>query len=170
MLKKSLVTAGFTTLFALVLFMVYSIVEKVYAKKSVQNKIQNLSVAQLFKMDSTQFQMTSGRPILLVFFNSQCEHCQYELTELKKNLSSFEAVSVLLMSSENIATIKEAAQKFELAASPNAEFVKINRDDVFDNYGSLSVPHLFLYGADRKLIKEFKGETKIEAILQYLPK
>jgi thioredoxin-related protein len=170
MLKKSLVTAGFTTLFALVLFMVYSIVEKVYAKKSVQNKIQNLSVAQLFKMDSTQFQMTSGRPILLVFFNSQCEHCQYELTELKKNLSSFEAVSVLLMSSENIATIKEAAQKFELAASPNAEFVKINRDDVFENYGSLSVPHLFLYGADRKLIKEFKGETKIEAILQYLPK
>jgi thioredoxin-related protein len=170
MLKKSLVTAGFTTLFALVLFMVYSIVEKVYAKKSVQNKIQNLSVAQLFKMDSTQFQMTSGRPILLFFFNSQCEHCQYELTELKKNLSSFEAVSVLLMSSENIATIKEAAQKFELAASPNAEFVKINRDDVFDNYGSLSVPHLFLYGADRKLIKEFKGETKIEAILQYLPK
>lgn len=170
MLKKSLVTAGFTTLFALVLFMVYSIVEKVYAKKSVQNKIQNLSVAQLFKMDSTQFQMTSGRPILLVFFNSQCEYCQYELTELKKNLSSFEAVSVLLMSSENIATIKEAAQKFELAASPNAEFVKINRDDVFENYGSLSVPHLFLYGADRKLIKEFKGETKIEAILQYLPK
>jgi thioredoxin-related protein len=159
MLKKSLVTAGFTTLFALVLFMVYSIVEKVYAKKSVQNKIQNLSVAQLFKMDSTQFQMTSGRPILLVFFNSQCEHCQYELTELKKNLSSFEAVSVLLMSSENIATIKEAA-----------EFVKINRDDVFENFGSLSVPHLFLYGADRKLIKEFKGETKIEAILQYLPK
>jgi thioredoxin-related protein len=170
MLKKSLVTAGFTTLFALVLFMVYSIVEKVYAKKSVQNKIQNLSVAQLFKMDSTQFQMTSGRPILLVFFNSQCEHCQYELTELKKNLSSFEAVSVLLMSSENIATIKEAAQKFELAASPNAEFVKINRDDVFENYGSLSVPHLFLYGADRKLIKEFKGATKIEAILQYVPK
>jgi hypothetical protein len=41
---------------------------------------------------------------------------------------------------------------------------------VFENYGSLSVPHLFLYGADRKLIKEFKGETKIEAILQYVPK
>lgn len=170
MLKKSLVTAGLTTLFALVLFMVYTIVEKVHAKKVVHNKIQTLSVGQLFRMDSTQFQMTSPRPILLVYFNSECEHCQYELTELKKNLPAFNAVSILLMSSENIATIKEAAQKFELAASPNAEFVKINRDDVFENFGSLSVPHLFLYGADRKLIKEFKGETKIEAILQHLPK
>lgn len=170
MLKKSLVTAGLTTLFALVLFMVYTIVEKVTAKKTIQNKIQTLSVARLFTMDSTQFQMTSARPILLVFFNSECEHCQYELSELKKNLPYFKAITILLMSSENIATIKEAAQEFELAASPNAEFVKINRDDVFKNFGSLSVPHLFLYGTDRILIKEFKGETKIEAILQYLPK
>lgn len=170
MLKKLLITAGTTTLFALVLFMVYSIVEKVTAKKTIQNKIQTLSVARLFTMDSTQFQMTSARLILLVFFNSECEHCQYELSELKKNLSAFNAVSILLMSSENISTIKEAAQKFELAASPNTEFIKINRDDVFENFGSLSVPHLFLYGADRKLIKEFRGETKIEAILEYLPK
>jgi thiol-disulfide isomerase/thioredoxin len=170
MLKKSLVTASLTTLFALVLFMVYTIVEKVHAKKAVQNKIQTLSVAQLFKMDSTQFQLALPRPVLLVYFNSECEHCQYELIELKTNLSAFNGISILLMSSENMATIKEAAQKFELAAAPNAEFVKINREDVFEHFGSLSVPHLFLYGADSKLIKEFKGETKIEAILQYLPK
>ncbi len=32
----------------------------------------------------------------------------------------------------------------------------------------LSIPHIFIYGSDKKLRKEFKGETKAEAILKYL--
>lgn len=89
MLKKSLVTAGLTTLFALVLFMVYTIVEKVYAKKAVQNKIRALSVARLFKMDSTQFQMTSARPILLVFLTHSVSTANTNFLNSKKIFQTF---------------------------------------------------------------------------------
>jgi hypothetical protein len=51
----------------------------------------------------------------------------------------------------------------------NIKFLKINRDNVFENFGPLSTPHILIYNEDSKLVKEFKGETKIEAILQYLP-
>jgi thioredoxin-related protein len=167
MLKKSIITASITILLALVLFMVYSIVEKVYTKKSIAEKNQTLSAPTLFKMDSSRYQFTLTSPVLLIYFNTECEHCQYELAELKKNLSAFQQISILLMSSENISVIKRAMEAFGVA--PHVGFVKINRDDVFESFGSLSVPHLFLYGSDRKLIKEFKGETKMEAILKYLP-
>jgi thioredoxin-related protein len=169
MLKKSLLTAGATLLITSVLFMVYGIVEKVIAMKVVGEKRLTLTTVPFFNTDSTNYRVDSANPILLIHFNSECDHCQYELAELSKNLKALKYATVLLMSSENIAVIKETAQDLGLADTPNVSFLKINRDNVFENFGSLSTPHIFIYGKDRKLIKEFKGETKMEAILQYLP-
>jgi thioredoxin-related protein len=164
------ITGGLVTLFAVVLMMVYFIVERVALKKNISEKIQTFSVDRLYAMDSVEYQLQEPKPILLVFFNSECDHCQYELAEIKKHSNAFENTSVLLMSSENISTIQQAAKSFALNDLGNIEFLKINREDVFEKFGSLSVPHIFIYGADRRLIKEFNGETKIEAILQHLPK
>lgn len=72
------------------------------------------------------------------------------------------------MSSENISIIKKTSEDFGLAGLTNIHFTKINARDVFDTFGSVSVPHVFIYGKDSKLIKEFKGETKVEAILKYI--
>lgn len=168
MLKKSLLTIGATTVFALLLFMGYSIVEKLATKKETVAKIKTLPTVRLFTMDSAIFQFPASSAIVLINFNTGCEHCQYELKEIKKNISSFSTGQVVLMSSENIQEIKKASGQYGLAGLENIHFTKINRDNVFDTFGSLSVPHIFIYGTDRKLIKEFKGETKIEAILQHL--
>jgi hypothetical protein len=73
------------------------------------------------------------------------------------------------MSSESIKVIKRTSVDFGLEGIPNIHFVKINPEHVFETFGSLSLPHIFIYGNDRKLIKEFKGETKMDAILKYLP-
>ncbi len=170
MLKKSLLTIGATLLIAAVLFLIYGLVEKVLYKKLVAEKRQTLAAPPLFKMDSTSYQVVSTKPVLLIYFNSECEHCQYELAELKKNLPAFSEATILLMSSENISAIRKAAQNIGLEGSPSLEFIKINQSDLYENFGSLSTPHIFIYGKDRKLIKEFKGETKMDAILQYLPK
>jgi hypothetical protein len=170
MLKKSLLTIGATLLFALVLFMVYGIVEKVIAMKAAGEKKLTLTSVPFFNTDSTNYRVDSANPILLIHFNSDCDHCQYELAELSKNLNALQHATVLLMSSENIAVIKKTSQYLGLMNTPNVNFIKINRDNVFENFGSLSTPHVFIYGKDRQLIKEFRGETKMEAILQYLPK
>jgi thioredoxin-related protein len=170
MFKKALLTTGATLLIAAVLFMVYGIAEKVIAMKAIQEKKLNLTALPFFNTDSINYRVDSTNPVLLVHFNSECEHCQYELDELSKNLNALQHATILLMSSENIAVIKETAQDLGLADTPNVSFLKINRDNVFENFGSLSTPHIFIYDNEHKLIKEFKGETKMEAILQYLPK
>jgi hypothetical protein len=75
-----------------------------------------------------------------------------------------------MVSSEFIKEIKSFSIKYRLNDEPNVTFTKINPEDVYNTFGSVFIPHIFIYGKDRKLIKEFKGETKVEAILQYLPK
>lgn len=120
-------------------------------------------------MDSSTFIFPSSSVNILVYFNSECEHCQYELSEIRKNINLFEDNSIVLLSSENIASIKKTSFDFELANVPNVYFVKINPGDVYKTMGTVSFPHIFIYGKDHKLIKEFKGKAKIEAILKYIP-
>lgn len=168
MVKKSLLIIGFTGLLACTLFLVYSIIEKVAAKKEIQAKIQTLPQITLFGLDSLHFKFPSSA-LAIIFFNSGCEHCQYEMKEIKQKQSLFVNKELVLLSSENISAIRKASQDFQLANQPNIHFTKINPEEVFSTFGSIGVPHIFIYDKDHKLVKEFKGETKVEAIAKYLP-
>jgi len=166
MVKKALITSGITIVFALALFMVYSIIEKQAAKKLVQAKIQSTPVnVKLFTLDSTRFIFPTAKPVILILFNSTCEHCQYELSQIKANITDFNAVELLFVSAEPIEVIKQVASAF--AAADNIKFIKISPEDVYENFGTVRFPTILIYNTAGKLIKEFKGETKIEAILQY---
>lgn len=170
MIKKAILTSLFVILFTAVLAMIYLIIERISQKKAIAENIKTLNVNSVYTLDSLQFRLKETSPVVLIFFNSGCEHCQYELSEIKKNLSSFSGTQLLFLSSENIASIKSAAEKYIGEIPSNINFLKINREDVFEKFGALSVPHIFVYSAEKKLVKEFKGETKVEAIIQHLPK
>lgn len=168
MTKKILLTSAFTILFCFALFMVFGIVEKLASKKEIIKKIQTLPTKiPLLAMDSTLFSFPANNNIILIYFNSECEHCQNELGEIEQSVNDFDGIEVVLMSSEQISKIKSIQVRYNLANKSNFHFVNINPESLSDNFGSLSVPHIFVYGSDGKLRKEFKGETKIEAILSY---
>ncbi len=169
MLKKSLLTIGAVSALAGLLFLVYLVIEKIAEKKGLTIKIQTLPKAPLVDLDSVAYTIPSATSTCLIHFNSGCEHCQYELKEINREQKAFINARVILMSSEDIAIIKKTSIDFGLASIHNIHFVKINPEHVFDTFGPLSLPHIFIYGKDRKLVKEFKGETKVEAILKYLP-
>jgi thioredoxin-related protein len=167
MAKKALLTSLLTLLFALVLFMVYSIVETRLAKQEIQSKINSVpSGPNFFELDSTRFSFPVSRKIVLVLFNSTCEHCQYELAQVKENTEFFQDTELVFLSAEPIVAIKQVSEAF--GQQTNVSFVKVNPDDLYDNFGTVRYPTILIYGADGGLIKEFKGETKIEAILQYV--
>jgi thioredoxin-related protein len=166
MVKKALITSGITIVFALALFMVYSIIEKQSDKKEIQTKIQTSPVnVNLFKLDSARFIFPTAKPAILILFNSTCEHCQYELNQIKENITDFNEVELVFLSSEPIVIIREVAAAF--VSVGNVNFIKINPEDVYENFGTIRFPTILIYNAAGKLVKEFKGETKIEAILQY---
>lgn len=166
MVKKALITSGITIVFALAVFMVYSTLEQQTAKKLVQTKIQSTPVnVNLFTLDSTRFIFPLAKPVVFILYNSTCEHCQYELSQINAEINSFNNIELVFLSSEPIPAIKQSALPFE--GNRNVNFVKINPEDVFANFGTVRYPTILIYGTNSKLIKEFKGETKVEAILKY---
>jgi hypothetical protein len=149
-------------------FMIYLIIERVNHKRVTRKELQNLGNFPLLDFDSTRFFMTSNRKTIVVYFDSGCDHCQYELNQIFINRNSFTDSDIILISSELISTIKYYAERNCPRDLGNIRFTKINQDEAYETFGSLAVPQIFIYGADGILIKEFKGETKIDVVLQYL--
>lgn len=168
-MKNALITSGITILTVLALLMVYNIIDKQADKKEIQTKIQSVPInVSLLTLDSTSFSFPIAKPVVLVLFNSTCEHCQYELGQINESIANFNEVELVFVSSESIATIKQVAAAF--ASESNVNFVRISPEHVYENFGTVRYPTILIYNANGNLIKEFKGETKIEAILQYARK
>jgi thiol-disulfide isomerase/thioredoxin len=122
-------------------------------------------------LDSLAFSnanLQANKPTLILYFNSECDHCQYEAEAISQNVNKFENVNLLWVSYESLSIIRQFANTYKLASYPNIHFTKINHKAILSTFGSVSIPHIFIYDKDDKLLKEYKGETKVEALLKYL--
>jgi thioredoxin-related protein len=145
-------------------------VTKQDTKQKVKNEQLSLKISRFTSMDSSALLFPENQFIVLVYFNSECILCQNEALEIQRSLHLISNTRILMVSSEPIETIRAFSVQHVLQNEPSVMFAKINTEVVFDTFGSVSIPHIFIYDKEHKLIKEFKGETKMEAILQYLPK
>lgn len=142
------------------------VIYKIRVQTQIQKKIDVLPTANFFLLDSTSHKLNNARRILLIYFDSTCEHCQNQAIKLKKSIALFSHVQIIMVSSERLITIQSFAQVHKLAME-KVLFLKINPQHIFDTFGSLSVPHIFIY-KNGKLSKVFKGETKTENLLTAL--
>ena len=92
---------------------------------------------------------------------------QLKINCFYSNRFFFKDADIILISSEQIRSIKLYAQQI-CPSKTDIRFAKINPDEAYKVFESLVVPQIFIYGADGRLIRIFKGETKIDTILQYL--
>lgn len=117
------------------------------------------------KVNHAQF---NNKPTIIVYFNTECEYCQYEATQIVKYQKQFKDVNLYMLSAENIAQIKAFTHKMGLDKISNLEMGKITVKESFEVFAFTRIPDILIYNASGQLQKHFKGETKTEAILKYL--
>lgn len=137
-------------------------------RETREEKLLVIPSLSLLTLDSADHTIKTNQLTVLIYFNSTCEHCRYEVQDIQKNIKLFESALILFMSSEPLAQIRSFASSSGLTGFPNVTFAKIESDHAASVFGALSVPHIFVYGNEGELKKEFKGETKAEAIVKYL--
>lgn len=152
-------------------FLINRTVEKDRSNKANKQKRAIMPKIALLSSDSMQFDLFAieNKPLVLIHFNSECDHCQYEAKDVKKNAESFSGANLVFMSSEPLSKIGTFAREYGLANYQNIYFTKIDAENAITAFGSLSIPHVFIYGSDKVLIKEFRGETSAAVIIKHLP-
>lgn len=154
------------------LCLAYLTYSKFTRKYESKNSLENLSVGHFKKLNNQPFELSlikNDAPLILLYFNSECDFCQKEIKDIKENINELKNTELLMVSSETPEAIKNFQSDFQLNDS-NIHFAMVDEQDVFDAFGSVSVPALFIYDSEGKLVKSFKGKTKISVVLEVLKK
>jgi len=106
--------------------------------------------------------------MILIHFLPDCHFCQNEAAALRDNLSAFDGVRLLMISGADREAVKVFAVEYGLAGRSNVEFFLDPQQQFTGLFGTQAVPAIFIYDERGRLIKRYRGETKIEAILQHL--
>ncbi|MER0440343.1 hypothetical protein [Emticicia sp. W12TSBA100-4] len=165
-MRKQLIISIFTFILALIAYFGFQIYQKIEAKKVFAEQVKYLPKSTNFQWIGKQIQKNHA-PIIILFFNPDCDHCQYEAKSILEHNSDFANTNFWWVTTVDSSAINDFSQKYNLDNLSNHYFAKLPAEKVVETFGSVSVPHIFIYDKTGVLQKEFRGETKIEALLRY---
>ncbi|MCZ2357757.1 MAG: redoxin domain-containing protein [Bacteroidia bacterium] len=106
----------------------------------------------------TNNQIKAGLPMVVFYFDPDCDHCQLEAKMISSELNSFGQVNLLWVSTAEEAAIKSFQQKFFAGAKTPVYFVR-DKDYKFDGYFGYSVaPTILVFGKNGIFLKKFTNE------------
>lgn len=152
-------------------YMVYQIAGNIKARKELSEQIQSLPDFEFQVINGEVFKSSDIKvdlPVVVVYFNPNCEECQYEIQQIRDNISLFQDVQILLVSPVKKEVLLEFYDKYNLDKYSQITVLLDHKDNFHTVFGPASYPTIFIYNKLHQLIKRYKGETKVEAVLKAL--
>jgi len=141
-------------------------------KKDAGARIQNLPDATFKNTLGNPVNLQDfdhSKPIVIIYFHPDCEHCQYEAGEVARNASAFQNSQLIMVSAtDSIPEIEKFASDYHLHEIDNIQILVDGHGQFKKVFGKAVLPSVYIYSNDRKLKKRFPGEVKIEAVLMEL--
>jgi peroxiredoxin len=109
-----------------------------------------------------------NKPALLMAFDPDCEHCEYEINDLKKQLSLLADTQILLITSADSVTTRRFSTDHELDRYPQISVLRSEAEIFYKTFGNNGVPAIFMYNESGNLQQAFRGEWKIDVIAKQL--
>lgn len=117
--------------------------------------------------DSSNFSkkdLPKNSPVVIIYFNPECGHCQQEATELSKNMDKFKKVFFVMAAYADLEKIKEFGELHGLDKFSN---VKLGRETkyflpVF--YQVKTTPFSAVYDKKGKLVNGFEHGLSVEEL------
>lgn len=105
---------------------------------------------------------------MLIFFQPDCDHCQREAKQIHDHLQAFGEYEMYFISTAELDQLEQFSKDYHLADRPSVHFAHTELDYIVNSIGSISLPSVFIYSAQGKLMKQFNGEVDISRILEVL--
>jgi peroxiredoxin len=143
---------------------------KLEQKKDIQNNLKEMPDAFFFDFnDSTIYLRPLNKDgIVIVYFNPDCEHCQYEISEIVSSLNMFKKYLIIFISNENKRNTYEFGRKYMLIGKNNIKLLLDNSNLFYNFFGTTRVPTIFVYNKKFYLKSRFDGEIKLQKVIDVL--
>jgi hypothetical protein len=150
--------------------LVIGINKKLQNQKVVAEKIARLPAFSFMTLNKRIYNSTDTKngPVLIVHFHPECEHCQYEISEILKSEIPILCSSVILVSSAHPDSIRSYLSNYNLKAYLSVIPLLDTSYEFEEIFGSGVIPSSYIYNRNLNLVKVLQGEVKTETILKYL--
>jgi len=153
-------------------FIAFSIHKKINREKHIAKQIYNIPKFCFYNPGTGSIfnnnDLEKNKATLIINFHPECEHCQYEADIISERINEFRPFQVLFITYASAEQIRKFAQDYRLIGFANIIFLE-DRELIFnDVFGESIVPESYIYDKNGKLVKKFRGEVKVEALLKYL--
>ncbi|HEY0299143.1 MAG TPA: thioredoxin fold domain-containing protein [Arachidicoccus sp.] len=155
-------------------FVLFSTISKAQAYDSIPPYQKDSSMPHflLLREDSSWMntaQLPKHTPVVFIFFNPDCEHCQHEAQELVKNIDKLKNIYFVWTTYQPAFTeIDDFAKQYHLADYKNMHFTKDPNYEVPSFYRLQMTPYLAAYDKHGQLVKTWEGGVNPKELAELL--
>jgi len=131
----------------------------------------SLPKLKYYSIKDSGYISTHGKPLMIMFFKTDCPHCEYELNTMNEKIDVLQAVDFYCVTTDKNYIENRLYERWgALSNSKNYVFASINENDSMGKIGIKVTPLLLIYNSNGKLIDKMLGETKFDRLLQSIKK
>lgn len=162
--------------FILLLSSFFAIAQTDSTKLPPYQRFPTVPPIQLLLSDSstiyTKAQIPSKKPVLIMIFNPECEHCQHETEEIIAHRDELKDVQIVMsmIAVQPLSMMKDFISKYHLNEYSN---ITVGKDIYYimpGFYDLHNIPFLAMYDKKGDLIEGFEGSLPITKVIELLKK
>lgn len=118
----------------------------------------------------TNTQLKAGKPVMVMIFSPECDHCEHMIDSLKQNEALFKTTQVVLVAEDrNKKFMPDFAKKLNLYQDRLFKNIGTNKGElIFAIYTQKILPQITFYDSKHKLVKIFDGIYTLADLKKYI--
>lgn len=135
---------------------------------------QSLPPFKMYRSDKTIFnaaELPKTKPVILIYFDPDCEHCQKLMKELFQKIDAFKKAEIIMVTFKSI---EEVAGFEKLHSTQKYKNIIVGTEGVGfylrNYYGLVTMPFTALYDKEGNLNYSYRKETPVDDLINRLKK
>lgn len=117
---------------------------------------------------NTACEYNNAKPLVIIYYHPECDVCKLEIIELLKYQIEMKSIQLLFVSFASIEDIKKYMQLYPIDLFENVIIVSDIYGEFANKFDIESSPMIFIYDANKVLIKRHKGSMTFKKLEKYL--
>ena len=117
--------------------------------------------------DSTAYQtdqIPKGKYTVIMYFRTDCEHCQRETVDIVKNNKALNNLNIIFLTPKSLEELKRYASFYKLGGYENIKAATDNRLEFMTFYKPANVPYLVVYNRENRLYRIYDGPVPVDSL------
>jgi hypothetical protein len=169
-MKKTFAIITLALTFLLFIHISIIVNRKVKYQKDLKQSYKEMPAFAFKTSYDTLFKSSSIKsgPVLIIYFHPDCEHCQYEISEIFNSPLIRSDIWILLVTSADSLSTARFQQQYNIMYSDKLKMLYDENFQFERIFDKSVIPTSIIYRRDLELVKIFQGEVLPNQILKTL--